>query len=104
MVKLNKRRSMNNEILAKLRELKPVLREKFGIEEFAVFGSVARGEDTKKSDIDIVVIKSRSKNYFNLIEAKYFLIDNLHKDVDIGYFDSIRPIIRRHIIKDMINV
>ena len=48
---------MNNQIIEKLRELKPVLKDKFGIEEFAVFGSVARGEDTNNSDIDIAIFK-----------------------------------------------
>ena len=39
------------EVLKKLRELKPILKEKYGIEEFAIFGSVARDEarrDSKK--------------------------------------------------------
>jgi len=69
-----------------------------------VFGSVARDEDTEESDIDIAIIKSKNKNYFDLIEAKYFLKDNLHKEIDIGYYDSMRPIIKRHIKKDLINV
>ena len=95
---------MNKEILEKLRELKPILKEKFGIEEFAVFGSVARGEDTKKSDIDIAVIKAKSKNYFDLLEVKYFLKECLDKEIDIGYYDAIRPIFKKHINKDLINV
>jgi len=95
---------MNREIIEKLRKLKPVLKEKFGIEEIGVFGSVARGEDTEKSDIDIVVLKAKKKNYFDLIDIKYILKEYLNKEVDIGYYDSIRPIIRRHIDKDLINV
>jgi len=95
---------MNKKILEKLRELKPILKEKFGIEEFAVFGSVARGEDTKESDIDIAIIKDKKKNYFKLLDTKYFLEDNLNKDVDLGYFDSIRPIIKNHIKKDLVYV
>jgi len=95
---------MNQEILKKLKELKPVLKEKFGIEEFAVFGSVARGEDNENSDIDIAVIKAVKKDYFKLLDAKYFLSDVLKKDIDIGYFDGIRPIIKKYIQKDLINV
>ncbi len=95
---------MNKKIIEKLRLLKPVLKEKFGIEEFVVFGSVARGDDTKDSDIDIAVIKAKKKNYFDLLEAKYFLMENLKKNVDIGYYDSIRPVFKKHINKDMIYV
>jgi len=68
------------------------------------FGSVARGEDTENSDIDIVILKAKKKNYFDLIDVKYILKKYLNKEVDIGYYDSIRPIIRRHIDKDLINV
>jgi len=95
---------MNKEIIEKLKKLKPVLKEKFGIEEFGVFGSVARGEDTETSDIDIVILKAKEKDYFQLIELKYFLKDLFNKKIDIGYYDSIRPIIKRHIEKDLINV
>ncbi|WP_456479171.1 nucleotidyltransferase family protein [Nautilia sp.] len=95
---------MNKEIIQKLKSLKPVLKEKFGIEEFAVFGSVARGDDTENSDIDIVIIKAKKKNYFDLLEVKYFLRDCLHKEIDIGYYDAIRPIFKKHINKDLINV
>jgi len=34
---------MNTVIINKLKELKPILKERYGIEEFAVFGSVAKG-------------------------------------------------------------
>jgi len=95
---------MNKEILKKLRELKPVLKEKYGIEEFAIFGSVARGEDTESSDVDIAVIKAKEKDYFQRIYAKYFLEEKLQKKVDLGYYDSIRPIIKKHINKDLIYV
>ena len=95
---------MNKKLIAKLKKLKPILKEKFGIEEIAVFGSVARGEDREDSDIDIAILKSKKKDYFKRIYAKYFLEEELNKKVDLGYFDSIRPIIKKHIIKDMINV
>jgi len=95
---------MNEQIINKLRSLKPVLKEKFGIEELAVFGSVARGEDNNKSDIDIAVIKAKKKNYFDLLEAQYFLAKHLKKDIDIGYYDSIRPVFKKFIQKDMIYV
>jgi len=95
---------MNKEIINKLKELKPILKEKFGIEEFAVFGSVARGEDREDSDIDIAIIKSKKKDYFQMLDSIYFLEDKLHKKIDMGYYDSIRPIIKKYIQKDLIYV
>ncbi len=95
---------MNEKIINKLRSLKPVLKEKFGIEEFAIFGSVARGDDKKESDIDIAIIKAEKKNYFDLLEVKYFLMKHLKKNIDIGYYDAIRPVFKKFIKKDMIYV
>lgn len=45
--------------LAALAETKSLLRAKFPVEEFIVFGSVARGEATKESDLDLLVLTSR---------------------------------------------
>ncbi|AEA33050.1 nucleotidyltransferase family protein [Hippea maritima] len=71
---------MNRSIIEKLRELKPILKERYGIEEFAVFGSVARGTDTENSDVDIVILKDSKKDFFLLMEAKKFLEDTLKKE------------------------
>jgi hypothetical protein len=95
---------MNKEVIEKLRELKPVLKERYGIEEFAVFGSMARGDYKENSDVDIAIIKAKDKDYFKMLDTKYFLEDMLNKKVDMGYYDSIRPIIRKRIDKDLIYV
>ncbi len=95
---------MNTSIIDKLRELKPILRERYGIEEFAVFGSVAKGTDTIDSDIDIAVLKMHLKSGFDLIRAKYFLKENLKKEIDIGTFGSMKTFIKNRIQKDFIYV
>jgi hypothetical protein len=95
---------MNKEIIEKLRELKPILKEKYGIEEFAVFGSMARGDYKENSDVDIAIIKAKDKDYFKMIDTKYFLEDMLKRKIDMGYYDSIRNIIKKRIDKDLIYV
>ena len=47
------------EIKAKLEMLKPAIKEKFGVETIGIFGSYSRGEQTKKSDVDVLVVFSR---------------------------------------------
>ncbi|MBD0331551.1 MAG: nucleotidyltransferase domain-containing protein [Chitinophagaceae bacterium] len=42
-------------ILQKLQGLKPMLQEKYGVSELALFGSYSRDEQTGNSDIDIMV-------------------------------------------------
>ncbi|BCD62063.1 hypothetical protein NitYY0826_C0932 [Nitratiruptor sp. YY08-26] len=95
---------MNKEILQKLKQLKPVLKERYGIEEFALFGSQAREDYTSYSDVDIVILKVTQKNYFKRVKAKYFLEKELQKSVDIGYFDSMREPIKKFIKQDIIYV
>ena len=56
------------------------------------------------SVIDIAIIKARKKDYFKMIDTKYFLEEKLNKKIDMGYYDSIRPIIRKRIEKDLIYV
>jgi len=95
---------MNKEVIEKLKELKPILKEKYGIEEFAVFGSMARGDYKENSDVDIAIIKARKKDFFNRVDAIYFLEDKLNRKVDMGYYDSIRPVIKKRIEKDLVYV
>jgi predicted nucleotidyltransferase len=43
------------EIENKIKKLKPILRSKFNVERIGYFGSFSRNEQTKDSDIDILV-------------------------------------------------
>ncbi len=64
------------DIIESIKAEKPYLQEQFGVEEIALFGSYARGEETATSDIDLLVntkIKTLG-NYFSLLdylEAKF---------------------------------
>jgi len=95
---------MNSAIISKLKELKPILKERYGIEEFAVFGSVAKGTDTKDSDVDIAILKMQIKSGFDIFRAKEFLKESLEKDVDMGTFNSMKTFIKNRIEKDFIYV
>ncbi|TYB33016.1 MAG: hypothetical protein FXF49_08435 [Flexistipes sinusarabici] len=52
------------EILRFLKQHKQELNDKFGIEEIALFGSYARNEAREDSDVDIVILKIKDKDYF----------------------------------------
>jgi predicted nucleotidyltransferase len=95
---------MNYKIIQQLKELKPVLNEKYGIEEFAVFGSVAKGIDSEDSDIDIAILKMQVKSGFDLLHAKEFLKEKFKKEIDIGIFKSMRTFIKNRIKKDFVYV
>ncbi len=99
------KQSMQKErILEELRALKPILRERFGIESFALFGSVAKAEATQESDIDIAILEMKPKSGFDLIRAKHFIENRLNTKVDIGTFSSMKRFIRNKIENELVYV
>ena len=46
-----------NELIIKLKNVKDELKQKFGIEQIALFGSYARDEANEDSDVDIAILK-----------------------------------------------
>jgi len=44
-----------NDILTKLKELKPTLYRNYSVKEIGLFGSFSRGDYSEESDIDILV-------------------------------------------------
>jgi predicted nucleotidyltransferase len=95
---------MNTQILNKLKELKPVLKSKYGLEKFALFGSQSRSDYSKNSDIDIVIISMREKSFDTFMELRDFLKKEFQKEIDIGFFNSMSSYIKDSIKKEMIYV
>ena len=88
----------------KLAEFKSSSGAKFGIVKLGIFGSVARKENTDTSDIDIVVEVKRPtlSLMYDLKEALKALFGC---DVNLVRFrDSLRPLFKYNIQKDVIYV
>lgn len=70
-----------------------------GVKRIALFGSVVRGEDTPRSDIDILVtLKPRSERpplgLFKWIGLEEELSEKLSRKVDLISEDGLSPYIR----------
>jgi len=68
--------------------------EKFGASNVRVFGSVARGQDTSESDIDILVDLSPRSSLVTLGRLERELGDLLGVSVDVVPADGLRPAVR----------
>ncbi|MBI5817023.1 MAG: nucleotidyltransferase domain-containing protein, partial [Candidatus Yonathbacteria bacterium] len=71
---------MTTQILIK--QIIPVL-ESQKVLKASIFGSFARGDNTKNSDIDILVKLKNGKTLFDLIELKMLLEEKLDRKVDV---------------------
>lgn len=93
-----------DEIIAVLRQCKPELGDKYGIEKLGIFGSVARGEQTEDSDVDVCV-EGQLRGFFALAGIKQDLEELLGCKVDIVRFrDKMDSFLRERIQKEGIYV
>ena len=88
-----------NEYLQLLKEYKALKAMQYGISKIGIFGSVARGEQTEDSDVDICV-DLESPSLFNLVHIKEDLQQLFGKSVDII---RIRPDMNELLKKDIIS-
>ncbi len=62
---------LREEVMLKLNAKYPVMKNLYGIRKIGIFGSVARGEETGTSDVDIEVefepAADNFNNYYNLL-------------------------------------
>ena len=70
------------EMIEALRHDKPLLSEKFGVEEIAIFGSYARSEQREDSDIDFLV-QLKEPKLASLVGVMEFLEGKFKRRIDI---------------------
>ena len=69
----------------------------------AIFGSFVRGEQKKRSDIDIAIEfdKDAKKTLLDLVHLEYELRKIFKRKVDLGIFSSLSPYIMEDVKKEM---
>ncbi len=93
-----------NEIINKLKELKPSLQAEFKITELGVFGSFARNEQTQNSDIDILIDYEDGTSILTLGGLQYALSEIFGKKVDIVMKKSLKRNIGKQILSEVLYV
>ncbi len=84
--------------IAELRQIVlPVLR-RHGVTRAGVFGSIARGEATPESDVDILVELDGQASLFDFIGIKLELEEVLERRVDLVQYAAIKPLLRDRIL------
>lgn len=75
-----------------------------GAKNIKVFGSVARGEQNKNSDVDFIVEMEKGKSILNRIALMQDLKKLLGQDVDVVTYKSLKERIKNDLIKDVVEL
>jgi predicted nucleotidyltransferase len=92
-----------DQIIATLKQHQTVLK-KLGVKSLALFGSVARDEETPASDIDILVEFEPPVTFDRYMDVKFYLEDRLGRKIDLVTRKSLKPQIRASIEQEAIDV
>ena len=78
----------------------PIFR-RYGVVKAGVFGSFARGEAKRKSDIDFYIIYGPKTTLFDMGGLQYELEELLGKSVDLANGQMLKKELKPSILKDL---
>lgn len=88
-------------IIKKLKENMPALREKYKVKTLGIFGSYIRDEQTKKSDVDILVEFEKTLGLFDFVGMELELSEMLSEKVDLCPKNALKPRISKYILDEV---
>ncbi len=89
---------------SKLEAIKPELKACYKVETIGIFGSYSRGEQTEKSDVDILVTFSSPIGLYGFIEVEEFLKKKLGVKVDLVQKGALLSMIKEQILNETVQV
>lgn len=96
---------MNTEdILAILKELKPIITTRYKAKEIGLFGSFARGEQNAASDIDVLVEFEEGADLFDLVGLANYLEEALQQKVDVVPKRALRAELRESVLREVVAI
>ena len=93
-----------DEVKKRLAENLAELRDRYYVSELAVFGSVARGQASPASDVDLLVDFSRTPGLLEYVALKNRLEELLGVSVDLVTRKALKRQLRETILDEAIRV
>lgn len=93
-----------NEINKIIKEHKLELEKKFNVEEIGVFGSYVKGEQKKRSDLDILVEFREPVGLFEFMDLEEYLQNLLGVKVDLVMKKALKPRIGEYILREVVYI
>lgn len=79
-------------------------RKNYNLSKIGVFGSMAKGDNTNNSDVDILVEFSKPVSLFKFIELEQTLSKILGRKVDLVTKNALKSTIKNEILNETIYV
>ena len=96
---------MNTEqLLVRLRGLKPEIAARYKVKEIGLFGSFVRGEQGRASDIDVLVEFEERADLFDLVGLALFLEEELQRGVDVIPKSALSAELREPVLREVVQV
>ena len=87
-----------------LKEHKRELQGKYKIKGIGIFGSFVRGQEKKRSDVDILVEFEVAPDLLKFIELESYLSQILSRKVDLVEKTSLKPRLKEIILKEVVYI
>ena len=80
------------------------LENEYSVKTLGIFGSYSKGRASAKSDLDLLVEFSHPPTFFKFVRLERILSRLLGIPVDLATPNSLKPMIRKKILKEAIFV
>jgi len=90
--------------LASLKKIIVPILKKNNVTKAGIFGSYARGDYTKKSDIDILIKFKGQKSLLDLVRLERELKTKIKKKIDVVTYNSLHPLLKEKILKEEVKL
>ena len=97
---MHRREELRNQLQA----LKSDLERDYHVSSIGIFGSVARDEQSKESDLDLLVSFDEPVSLFDVVRLEQELESQLGVEVDVVTEGSLKPRIGERVAADLIEV
>ena len=96
-------RPMNTQdVVIKLKELRPIIAARYKAKEIGLFGSFVRGEQSATSDIDVLVEFEEEADLFDLVGLSLRLEEELQRKVDVIPKRALREELRESVLQEVV--
>ncbi len=92
------------EVLNTIKEHKKFLDVRYKVKEIGVFGSFVRGEQKRRSDIDILVNFYEVPDLFEFISLERYLQRILKKKIDLVRKPAVREELKEKILSEVVYI